>query len=172
MNLKIKSWKELSKKEKIFGIIGLFIILSLFTNLFSKPKPLSTTPQTVTQTTPQKEIAYEIVKRWTIPNGGEGKLVVISPDLFNETDLTSIGEKLKKDTSKDRNASIIVYTDKRAAELYGRLASETNPLTKEEDEFYNTHMVASYHKNANTGINEFTMYLDGVMGTNHKTINY
>lgn len=133
-----------------------------------QPSPI-TIPNTPTQT---KSITYEVVKSWKIPNGGEGKLVVISPDLVNETEMLALGEKLKEDTKRDRNANISVYTNTKAANLRERLSSETNPLTKEEDEYYNTHFIAQYDRNINTGYHQFTIYFDGVMGTNHKTIKY
>lgn len=119
---------------------------------------------------PQKQIPYEIVKRWTIPNGGEGKLIVISPNYFNEADMTLLGQKLRDDTLNDRNATISVFDDKKATLLRDKVAS--GELTATEESFYEKHFIGQYNKNGNTGYNQYTIYLDGVMGTNQKTIKY
>lgn len=168
-------WKYAKWGKAVKGIItGVFTLVLLAGISGDKKQTVNTvvnpSPQPTAQA--QKTISYEIVKRWSIPNGGEGKLIVISPDLLNEADMLALGEKLKLDTKSDRNADISVYTDKKAAEMRDRLSSETNKLTKEEDDFYNTHFVAQYNRNINTGYHEYTIYFDGVMGTNKKTIKY
>lgn len=118
----------------------------------------------------KKVITYDIVKRWSIPNGGEGKVVVISHDYLNEADMVALGEKLKSDVREDRNAFISVFDDKQGAllrdKVLGDKASET------ETNLYDQHFVGQYDKNANTGFHQFAIWFDGVMGTNHKTIKY
>src|SRR3989344_5729915 len=101
-------------------VIGVFV-LGVIVSSSSDSKPAA--PQTTAQveqaaTQPQtKQITYQIVDRWTIPNGGEGKVVVISPDLLNETDMIALGNKLKSDTQNDRNAFSSVFDNTSAAAL-------------------------------------------------------
>lgn len=137
---------------------------------------VTTTPSTKTSSTDEqkattsKTISYEILQTWEIPNGGQGKVVLIPREYLNEADITALGEKLKDDTKNDRNAFISVFTDKKAWEL--RDAALEDKLTKEDMDFYDKHYVAQYNKNANSGFNEFVIYFDGITGTNTKTINY
>jgi hypothetical protein len=119
--------------------------------------------------TPER-ISYEIVKRWTIPNGGEGKIVVISPDHLNEPDMVALGETLKTDTASDRNAFISVFDDKTAADLRDKVLADT--ATKAETDLYDKHFIGDYKKNGNTGFHEFSIFFDGVMGVDKKTIQY
>lgn len=126
-------------------------------------------PASVQQAQP-KQISYQIVDRWTIPNGGEGKVVVISPDLLNETDMVALGNKLKSDTQNDRNAFISVFDNASAAALRDRVLADK--ATTAEQNLYDKHFVGEYDKNINTGYHEFDIYFDGVMGTNQKTIKY
>src|ERR1700704_4702102 len=90
--------------------------------------------QPVVQKTP---IAYQIVDRWTIPNGGEGKVVVISPDMLNETDMVALGNKLKSDVQNDRNAFISVFDNASAASLRDKVLSDK--ATKAEQDLYDKH---------------------------------
>jgi len=168
-----------SEKEAKNAKIGLVIFTVAFFVLFgvtsdtNKTKTGQPLPNTESATPTQvKTIDYEVIKTWEIPNGGFGKVVVISPENFNETDIALLGEKLKSDTKKDRNAFIFIYNDKKAAEMRDRLSSTTNPLTKEEEEYYDIHYVGEYSRNINSGYHQLTIYFDGVMGSNQKTIQY
>ncbi len=127
-----------------------------------------TTPSTAVQTA--NELSYEIVETWDIPNGGQGKAIVISPDYLNDADMTALGEKLKNDTKDDRNAVIFVFDNPQAAAL--RQAVLNEEASQADQDLYDQHYVGQYTKNANTGFHEFTIYFDGVMGTNQKTIQY
>ncbi len=128
-------------------------------------------PVPASQSTVKKTpISYQIVDRWTIPNGGEGKVVVISPDLLNETDMVALGNKLKSDVQNDRNAFISVFDNASAAALRDKVLSDK--ATKAEQDLYDKHFIGEYDKNANTGYHQFAIYFDGVMGTNQKTIQY
>lgn len=145
------------------GIFAFIIAISLVASQEAQ-KGMPTTTQVAQSTAPN----YEIIKRWSIPNGGEGKLIVIAPEHANETDLVALGEKLKEDTKGDRNATIMVYTDKKAADLYAKLATG---LTPTEDELYNTHFVATYDRNINTGYHQLSVFPAGVM-SDHKNFDY
>lgn len=170
----VVSLKFFGKKPRIiFGVlIALFFILFGVTSDASKNTNKQTTSAQVstTPTTTPKVISYEIYKRWSIPNGGEGKVVIITPDYMNETDMPLVGEKLKNDTKSDRNAFISVFTDKKAADMRDQVL--TDKLSEKDRDFYDIHYVGQYNKNGNSGFNEFVIYYDGVMGSNSKTIKY
>jgi len=117
-----------------------------------------------------KTIKYEVLQKWDINNGGQGKTILISTDYLNEADMVALGKKLKEDTKNDKNAFIMVFTDKKAAELRDKVID--NSMTKDEEKFYDTHYVGQYTKNGNSGLHAFVIYFDGVSGTNSKTINY
>jgi len=118
----------------------------------------------------QKEITYEILERWTIPNGGEGKKILIPKDYINDADMTALGNKLKQDTANDRNAFIQVYTNRQAAVLRDKVLA--GDATQAENDLYDQNYVGQYNKNGNNGLHQFTIFFDGVMGTNQKTISY
>lgn len=179
---------SVSRKKPFLIFIGLSVLFFILTGVVSPkltendttpkesvvtltPSPAPSTPASIEETVaPRKEISYEIVKQWEIPNEGYGKVIVIPPDYLNEEDMATLGNKLKDDTKNDRNAFIFVYTDKKAANLRDRIFDENLP--ESEREFYDTHFVANYKKNANSGFHEFTIYFDGVMGSNQKTISF
>jgi hypothetical protein len=115
-------------------------------------------------------ITYEVVKRWSIPNGGEGKIILISHKLFNEKDMIALGEKLRNDTFNDRNAFVKIYDSRDAINLRDRYESEKT--SSSENKFYEKHMLAQYSKNGNTGYHEYNIFLWGFMNDNYKTIKY
>lgn len=120
--------------------------------------------------TSQKQIPYEIIKRWTIPNGGEGKLIVISPDNLNEADMTALGENLRNDTKNDRNAFISIFDNAKAVSVRDAVLGDT--ANKTDQDLYDKHFIGEYDRNINTGYNQLQIFFDGVMGTNQKTITY
>jgi hypothetical protein len=174
MSFKVKKWEDMTRKEKIAGVVILLTIVGIFLNLFSGPKQPAKQEQVAPTAIPTqvKTINYEVVKSWEIPNGGFGKVIVISPQNFNEADMTLLGEKLKADTKNDRNAFIFIFDDKKAAEMRDRLPSTTNPPNETEQDYYDKHFVGDYSRNINSGYHQFTIYFDGVIGTNQKTIKY
>lgn len=169
-------WKypKWSKKVKlvIIGLLGIVLILGIRGT--GSPKEVSQTSSLPSPTTQiqVKDISYEVVKTWEIPNGGYGKVIVISPNNFNEEDVVALGEKLKKDTKNDRNAFVYIFTDRKAAEMRDRLFDPADKLTNKEEEFYDAHYVGDYVRNINSGYHQLTIYFDGVIGTNNKTIKY
>lgn len=119
---------------------------------------------------PKKHITYEVVRRWDIPNGGEGKVILIPTEYFNTNDMPLVGEKLRDDTKNDRNAFISVFTDRKAAEMREKVLNDE--LTETDRDFYDMHYVGQYTRNINSGYNEFVIYYDGVLGTNSKIVKY
>ncbi len=136
------------------------------------PTPTQAVVQQKSQPTPTpvKTISYEVLQQWDINNGGKGKVILIPADYLNETDMVALGQKLKDDTKNDKNAFIMVFTDKKAAALRDKVIGNT--MTKDEEKFYDTHYIGQYTKNGNSGFHAFAIYFDGVSGNNNKTINY
>ncbi len=161
-----KIWYKRWWAITLFILVGLIILGSLFGNDSST----SNSQISEDSSNQQDNIQYEILESWPIPNGGEGKKILISRDYLNEVDMTTLGSKLKQDTTKDRNAIIQVYTDRQAANLRDKVLA--NEATQEENELYDQHFVGLYFKNANNGNHQFNIFFDGTMGTNQKTINY
>ena len=118
----------------------------------------------------QSQVSYETVTQWDIPNGGKGKIIVIPENYLNETGMLALGETLKSEAVNDRNASITVFSDRKAADLRDKVISEK--ATSSEEEFYLDHLVASYSKNANTGFHVFEIWFDGINGSDSKKIEY
>lgn len=127
------------------------------------------TPTKQPTPTPAKTIKYDVLQQWEINNGGYGKVILIPTDYLNEADMTVLGQKLNNDTKNDKNAFIMVFTDKKAAALRDKLATGLN---QSEQTFYDQHYVGQYTKNGNSGLHTFVIYFDGVSGKNNKTINY
>lgn len=174
----VVSLKFFEKKARIiFGIL-IVVFFIMFGASSDTSKTSTTTPkseekqtaQTSTLTPTPKQIDYVIYKRWDIPNGGEGKAVIIPLEYLNEADMPLVGEKLRYDTKNDRNAFIYVFTDKKAAEMRDKVL--TDELSEKDRNFYDAHYVGQYTKNGNSGFHEFVIYYDGVMGSSSKTIKY
>src|SRR3989344_2916531 len=158
-------------KKRWVIVLAVFFGIGLIGSMFDTSSRQSPSPQAVeTQEPQQKQISYQIIDRWAIPNGGEGKVIVISSDYLNETDMVALGEKIKNDTQNDRNAFISVFDNASAAALRNKVSADE--ATAAEQELYDKHFIAKYTKNGNTGFHEFVIFFDGVMGTNHRTIEY
>lgn len=145
------------------------------TSITSKPADtVSQAPPELEQqqlaTTSNKVIRYAVVDIWDIPNGGQGKVVVVSPDYLNETDMIALGEKLKSDAKNDRNSFVFIFDDRKAALLRKKVLSDE--LTEADRDFYDKHYIGEYSKNGNSGFHEFVIYFDGVLGSHQKTIKY
>lgn len=172
--------KEKTEKEAKQVKIGLTVITIIFFVLFGvssdaskqnkAPQP-SATPQT--NTIQEKTVSYEVIKSWVIPNGGYGKVIVISPQNFNENDMALLGEKLKVDLKNDRNSFIFIFDDRKAAEMRDKSSStDLNNIPIADQDYYFKHYIGEYSKNGNNDYHELTIYFDGLMGTNQKTIKY
>lgn len=159
--------KEPFNKKLTWVVLILVLLFVVVMSGKGTATPSSSTPSQQAQS---KQISYQIVDRWTIPNGGEGKVVVISPDLLNETDMIALGNKLKSDTQNDRNANIYIFDNAPAAALRDKVLGDK--ATTAEQDLYDKHFVGQYGKNGNTDYHQFSIYFDGVMGTNQKTISY
>ena len=133
------------------------------------PKPVTTTSTQTTASAP-KIISYEVVSKWNIPNGGVGEDIVIPTSYLNQADMTALGQTLKSDLQNDRNAFVTVYTDKKAEAMKSEVLG--TDATQSELDFYDSHHVAEYAKNANTGYHNYDFGLSGFGGANDTSINY
>lgn len=118
---------------------------------------------------PSRTISYVVVESWEIPNGGSGKVIVVSPANRNDGDLRLLGDQLRRETSRDRNAVVEIYDATRAARL--RRDAFTERLSKADQAFYDRHKIGMYTRNANTGHHSLVLMLDGLNGE-FTTINY
>lgn len=109
---------------------------------------------------PKPQARYDIAKRWSIPNSGEGKTIVIPRALANEAGMAILADKLREDTRSDRNAFVCIFDDRKAAEMRDRL----NSLTPAERAFYQRHFMGTYLRNINTGHHEMEMHPAGMNG--------
>lgn len=112
---------------------------------------------------PIKKISYEVVQTWIIPNGGYGKLIVISKSDATAENFAVLAQQLKQEYSKDRNASISVFIDRRAAEIRNQVLHNTSEgITNSDTTFYENNYVAQYDKNGNTGYHKFQYWPNGL----------
>ena len=172
---------------KLLGIVvgavfGLFLFMVVLVLVFHIRGPkrnsdniidysLILTPSPTQEDEISNAVEYEVLQKWEINNGGFGKTILIPESyLTDEETMTRLGLQLKYDTKDDKNAFIMVFTDKKAAELRDKLIDNT--MTKDEEKFYDTHYVGQYNKNGNSGMNTYVIYFDGVSGTNSKTVTY
>ncbi len=102
---------------KWFGIIFVIIIIWLVYN----PENKKSSSQPILA--PSLRIPYEVVREWSIPNGGFGKVIIISTKYRTEKDLRALGDNLKYDTRNERNAFIFVFDNKKASGLYEKIAN-------------------------------------------------
>lgn len=115
-------------------------------------------------------IVYETVNGWEIPNGGYGKNIVISLDLFTKDSMPLVGKKLHSDAQYSRNAVFMVYTSKEAVLLKDKVLNDK--ATSKENELYDKSFVGQYFKNGNSSVEEFIIYYDGLLGIDSQTITY
>jgi glutaredoxin len=173
----IRNW---FRRHSIISFLIFMTAFGLIPSLFLEKKEYST-PQSASNQVTQlnnkvappvqsKKINYEIVDSWVIPNGGQGKVIVISPSNLNEPDMVALGEELRTTTSADRNAFIFVFDDKKASLLRDAVLNDKASAT--DQNFYDKHYVGQYNRNGNTGFNEFVIHFDGIMGSKTKTIKY
>ena len=108
-------------------------------------------------------ISHRIIEEWTIPNGGYGRIIVIDPVHRNEKDMRMLGDQLRSDTKKDRNAFIWIYDDEKAARV--RKAALAERLNKKDLEHHDKHVIGDYARNANTGFHALIIFLEGLDGS-------
>lgn len=163
-SLKNSKKEDVPKKTSNKGciliiIIAIGIILAVFIkNSLDKPSDITETNKFIDMKQPEILIPYEIIREWTVPNGGYGKVVVVSPKYRNEQDLRALGLNLFYDTRNDRNSFIDVFDDKKAADLSRKVAN----LSEKEGAFFDNHKIGQYTRNINTGYHRFQIWVNGL----------
>lgn len=110
--------------------------------------------------------AEEVARGYTeiaskkIPNGGKTRILLIAPEDRNEKFLRALGDRLKDEAARDRNAFIRVYANPEAAEVQ-KAQMDQAQVTEADDKASSMHFVAFYTKNGNTGHHTYTIALDG-----------
>jgi len=72
--------------------------------------------------------------------------------------LRLLGETLRYDTRNDRNATIIIFDDMKAASM----SKDAANLEGEDGEFYDRHIIGNYIRNVNNGLHQLSIMLDGI----------
>jgi hypothetical protein len=105
------------------------------------------------------KVPYEVVRQWTIPAGGYGKVIVVDPSHRNTSDLKALGEQLKNDTRGDRYANVDIYDDIEAAGM--RNDANAERLSAEDMAFHDLHLIGNYSRNGNTGHHSLVLWPNG-----------
>ena len=159
----------------VLGVVALLGVISEFGHTgeptvatTSVPPAAATSPPAVTPAAPPPAppstptIPFRVVEQWSIPNGGTGRVLVISPANRNEADLRALGVQLRTDARNDRMALAEVYDDERAARM--RVAAISGHVSKADGAFFDKHKVGHYDKNANSGVNHYNITVKGLNG--------
>jgi hypothetical protein len=138
------------KLKQIMQLLSILTVFLLFAclvscNNISVPKP-------------ERSISYKIVDQWSITNGGLFKVIVIDSTMVNDSDIRDLGRQLWYDTQSDRNASIQIFDNMRAAGM--RKDAIADRLNKTDLEFYDHHNIGTYNRNINTGNHELIVDLN------------
>lgn len=166
------------------AVMGVAVVLGIAACAIPpKDMPAATAPRSPEKTTPAgalsgstpapglRPVPYDIVRRWQIPNGREGRVVVINPAGLNEAAVDALGEQLRADTRNERNAFIYVYSSREGAALRDKARR-----TPGEDSLHDRAHLGSYARNANTGFHQIDICPGGrVSGVTSKdciSINY
>lgn len=116
-----------------------------------------------------ERIVYTIGLEKQIPNGGYTRRIAVAPTDRTEERLRRLGDQLRRETSADRNAIVLIFDDRKVA----RLQDAYTVLTPELQKQWDRHFVAMYARNGNTGHHSLQIFLDGFKGTRQPvTINY
>jgi len=123
-------------------------------------------PPRLANSTPQKQIAYRVVGERPIPNGGYAREIVIDPSNRNETDLRLLGESLKRDTRKDRNAIVRIFDNMKAAAMTDgmnakAMSGHASDLEGDDWDFYEKHMIGCYSRITSSGFHGLSIRLNG-----------
>src|SRR3989338_7512649 len=125
---KKSNWeREIKIASTIVLVILIFIVGVRYGQNVEKTKRLTTEALnqrqvdssislTVTLAPKMKRVPYEIINTWEIPNGGQGKLVVIDTKYFNKEGIPLLGQILKEDVKNNKNGNsgfneFVIYYD-------------------------------------------------------------
>jgi hypothetical protein len=149
----------------------LFLISILITLGCTNPKDSTTEPlknvksdNSVSPTSANTEkkaeltASYEIIEKWQLPNGGEGKRISIPETLRDEKGLFLVCDKISQDVKNDKNAFVFGHTDAKSAGIQKNLGK----ASKIEQAYLNKNFILDFKKNGNNGFNNCVIYPNGI----------
>ncbi len=117
---------------------------------------------------PTAIISYDIVERWQIPNGGEGKRITIPANLQKEEGLLSVCDKIEQDVKNDKNAFVFGHKDPKSADIQKRLGK----TTAQEEKYLGKNFILDFKKNGNSGFHQCIVYPNGIDEGTQKVKTY
>jgi len=162
----IKREENQRKNKKIMMWLGIFFVVGMIWAAYNQSNRMAPSSSTESQasgtntTGPAsiRQIPYEILREWSIPNGGFGRDILVSSKYRNERDLKDLGLNLKYLARNDRNSTITVFDNKKAASYFRKGPD----LNNQQGDFLDKHIVGIYTKNINTGYHKFQISVNGV----------
>jgi hypothetical protein len=140
----------------LLGGLAVIIVGVIVENVAPKPPPAPPVA-TVAAPPPTAAVPYTVVQQWPIPNGGSGRLILVTKENSTKEKLLALGLTLRYDTRFDRHAMVMVYNDARAAGMYKRAFN----LAGADARFYDRHYCGVYNRNIVTGMDEFVALKNG-----------
>ncbi len=149
----------MKKLIKVFPIT--FIALLILSCLFQESCGGNNTDTTNSEQLQIPDaVKYETIDEWNITNAGKGKIILVDVRLTNILDLKKLGERLNYEAKDDRNSYVVVFNNKKAAQMFHSAAD----LNDQDGTFYDKHFLAVYNKNINTNFNEIQIHENGLNG--------
>jgi len=129
----------------LLGVLG-FVTCVVVMGGPQKAAEKSQSSSTSAAVPPHPAVPYRVLKESPIPlGGGFTRVVVVSPSQRTDAGMRALGEQLRADTSRDRNAYIVIYDDERAAGLRDD-AAFGDRLSPEDQAFHDAHDIGYYSK--------------------------
>ncbi|MBV9864366.1 MAG: hypothetical protein JO316_03400 [Abitibacteriaceae bacterium] len=116
-----------------------------------------------------KKIPYEVTETWTLPDGGQGKCILISPAYARKKWLRLLGQQLSREASLANFTHIEVFDNRKAAQLH---ATRLYGATAAQERLERKYHVGQYIENQNTQLCALTAYVDGFGSVNRETYRY
>jgi len=86
---------------------------------------------------------------------GLAQIIVINPGDRNIEYLKDLGEQFRVENADKKFAFIYIFDNKEAAEMCG----DESDWTKEQEDFYLSHFIASYIKNTHSRFHRYLIHL-------------
>jgi len=99
----------------------------------------------------QDSIKYELYREQELT-----RIIVVNPSDRNIDRLKILGQQLAHENYNKTIAFVCVFDDKKAADMIFDITSD---WSKEQEEFYFNHFIASYNRNVYTKLNRFFIHL-------------
>jgi hypothetical protein len=100
--------------------------------------------------------SYQLVE-----SRGGVRVIVVRPSCKNLKAMKALGEKLRSDFAGKSFISVQIFDNMRAVKMFDQTLNAAGDRGTEPSRFYDTHNIGSYVKNANTGMNQYLIWLQG-----------